>query len=146
MSTYDTDILSWSETQAALLRRIASGERVNSDELDWDNIAEEIESVGQSQIDAIESLLFRAFLHDLKAEAWPLARDVPAWRGDARGFRAQARRKYCQYWPSMRQKIDLAGLYADALEALPDKNDGQPPGLVTRVCPVGSIEELFASL
>ncbi len=59
----------------------------------------EIESVGQSQIDAVESWWFQAFLHDLKAEAWPLARDPPAWRGDARGFCAQARRKY---QPSMR--------------------------------------------
>ena len=122
MSDYETDIVEWSDHQAELLRKLASGERVNT--LDWSNIIEEIESVGQSQVDAVESWLFQAFLHDLKAEAWPAARDVPAWRGEARGFRAQARRKFR---PSMRQKIDLAGIYADALAALPDSMDGHPP-------------------
>jgi Domain of unknown function DUF29 len=137
---YDTDVVTWSEQQGALLRRRAAGELINDAELDWSNIAEEIESVGQSQIDAVESLLFQAFLHDLKAEAWPLARDASAWRGDARSFRVQARRKYRA---SMRQKIDLPGLYADALQALPDTMDRQAPLPVTTICPVTTIEELL---
>ena len=138
MSDYDTDVVTWSQRQAALLRRVASGERIN-DQVDWENVVEEIESVGQSQVDAVELLLFQAFLHDLKAEAWPVARDVPSWRGDARGFRAQARRKYR---PSMRQKIDIAGLYADALQALPDTMDGQLPLPVPPTCPV-TLDELL---
>jgi len=137
---YDTDVVTWSEQQGALLRRRAAGELINDAELDWSNIAEEIESVGQSQIDAVESLLFQAFLHDLKAEAWPLARDASAWRGDARSFRVQARRKYRA---SMRQKIDLPGLYADALQALPDTMDRQAPLPATTICPVTTIEELL---
>jgi hypothetical protein len=44
---YNRDIVTWSEQQAALLRRRAVGELVNEAELDWDNIAEEIESVGR---------------------------------------------------------------------------------------------------
>ena len=139
---YETDVVTWSEQQAALLRRRAAGELINDAELDWPNIAEEIESVGQSQIDTVESLLFQAFLHDLKAEAWPVVRDAQAWRGDARSFRVQARRKYR---PSMRQRIDLAGLYADALQALPDTMDGQAPLPVPTVCPVSTIEELLTS-
>ena len=46
MSDYDTDILTWSERQATLLRRRAAGELVNDAEIDWPNVAEEIESVG----------------------------------------------------------------------------------------------------
>ncbi len=134
---YDVDVLEWSEQQARLLRQHAAGEGGN-EAPDWANIIEEIESVGQSQIDAVESWWFQAFLHDLKAEAWPLARDVPAWRGDARGFRAQARRRYR---PSMRQKLDVAGIYADALSALPDTMDGQPPLAVPTACPV-TLDEL----
>ena len=42
------DILLWSERQAELLRRRAAGELVNDAELDWPNIAEEIEDVGRS--------------------------------------------------------------------------------------------------
>ncbi len=129
---YDMNVLEWSEQQARLLRQHAAGEAGN-EAPDWTNIIEEIESVGQSQIDAVESWWFQAFLHDLKAEAWPLLRDVPTWRGEARGFRAQARRRYR---PSMRQKLDVAGIYADALSALPDTMDGQAPLPVPEVCPI----------
>ena len=69
---YDTDILEWSERQGALLRRIAAGERVNDADVDWPNIVEEIESVGNEQLHAVESLLVQALVHMLKAEAWPL--------------------------------------------------------------------------
>ena len=49
MSEYDTDILIWSERQATLLRRRAAGELVNDADIDWPNVAEEIESVGRSE-------------------------------------------------------------------------------------------------
>jgi hypothetical protein len=137
---YNTDILLWSEHQAALLRRRAAGELVNDAELDWPNIAEEIESVGSEQRHAVESLLLRTLLHLLKAEAWPSSRDVPHWRSEARLFRAQARRRFV---PSMRQRLDLAGLYRDALKALPQTIDDQPPLPVPEVCLV-SLDELLA--
>ena len=44
---YDTDFVLWSEQQAALLRRMAVGLPINAAP-DWDNIAEEIESLGKS--------------------------------------------------------------------------------------------------
>jgi hypothetical protein len=47
---YDTDVLEWSERQADLLRRLAAGERVNSADLDWQHVAEEIEDVGKSEL------------------------------------------------------------------------------------------------
>ena len=137
---YDVDVVEWSEQQARLLRDAAAG-RLGNEAPDWANIIEEIESVGQGQVDAVESWWVQAFLHDLKAEAWPLSRDVPHWQGEARGFRAQARRKYR---PSMRQKIDLAGLYADALAGLPETLDGQPPLPVPPACPV-TLDELLGA-
>src|SRR5690242_16474426 len=106
---YDDDILLWSEHQADLLRRLAAGEPVN-ERPDWVNIIEEVESVGREQLHAVESLLLQALVHMLKAQAWPDARDVDNWRADARGFLAQARRRYA---PSMRQNLDLAGVYED---------------------------------
>ena len=139
MSDYDTDILTWSERQAALLRRIAAGERIN-DEVDWPNVVEEIESVGRSDLNAVESWLMQAFVHDLKAEAWPLSRDVPHWRAEARLFRRQAKRRFTE---SMRQRIDIAGLYGDALAGLPEKMDDQEPLPVPQVCPV-TLDELLA--
>lgn len=139
MGDYDTDILLWSEHQAALLRRRAAGELVNEADLDWPNIAEEIESVGSEQRHAVESLLLQALIHMLKAEGWPLSRDVPHWQAEARVFRAQARRRFV---PSMRQKVDVAGIYADAVRGLPDTIDGQPPLPVPDVCPV-TLDELL---
>ena len=81
---YDTDILAWSEHQAALLRRRAAGELVNEGDLDWPNLAEEIESVGSEQLHAVESLLVQILLHRLKAEAWPDSSDVSHWRREMR--------------------------------------------------------------
>jgi hypothetical protein len=135
---YDTDIVLWSEHQAELLRRLAAGERVN-DQVDWENVVEEIESVGSEQRHAVESLLLRALIHMLKAEAWPLSRDVPHWQAEARVFRAQARRRFA---PSMQQRIDLAGIYADALRGLPETIDAQPPLQVPEACPV-TLDELL---
>jgi hypothetical protein len=45
--------------------------------------------------------------------------------------------------PSMRQKIDVADLYAKALRALPETIDGQPPLPLSDVCPV-TLDELLA--
>ena len=43
----------------------------------------------------------------------------------------------------MRQKIDLAGIYADALKALPEQMDGQPPQPLPPTC-VMTLDELLA--
>jgi len=129
---YEADVLEWSERQAELLRRRAAGELVNDAELDWPNIAEEIESVGRDQLHAVRSLLRQALLHMLKAEAWPLSRDAPTWRADAIRFRADAADRYT---PSMRQRLDLDRVFRQALRALPDSIDGQPPSPVPEICP-----------
>ena len=140
MTNYDTDLLLWSEHQSTLLRRRAAGEPVNEAELDWPNIAEEIESVGRSELHAVESLLFQALLHRLKAEAWPDSRDTENWLAESRGFLAQARRRVV---PSMRQKLDLPGLYADALDAVPTIMDGVPPQPTPTTCPT-TLDELLS--
>jgi hypothetical protein len=137
---YDDDILLWSEHQAELLRRRAAGELVNDAELDWPNIAEEIGDVGRSERNAVESHLVQALLHDLKAEAWPLSRDVPHWRAEARGHRDDARRRFT---PSMAQRIDVAKLYREAVRRLPERIDEVAPWPVPQTCPV-TLEELLA--
>jgi hypothetical protein len=120
------------------LRRHAAG--ANDPVLDWPNIIEEIEAVGNEQLHAVTSLLVQALAHMLKAEAWPLCRDVPHWQADARRFRGDA---VDRYTPSMRQRIDLARIYRRALRALPDTIDDQPPLPVPEVCPV-TLDELLA--
>lgn len=137
---YEADILAWSEQQADLLRRHAAGERANDTALDWPNILEEIESVGREQLHAVESLLVQALTHMLKADGWPLSRDAPNWRADAIGFRGDAARRFA---PSMRQRLDLASLYHQALRRLPETMDGQAPLPLPPECPV-TLDELLS--
>jgi len=139
MGKYEADVLLWSEHQAALLRRLAAGERVN-DQVDWGNVIEEIESVGNEQLHAVTSLLLQALVHMLKAEAWPLSPEVPHWEAEARLFRAQATDRYV---PSMRQRINLARIYRLALRAMPETIDGQAPLPVPEACPV-TLDELLS--
>src|SRR4051812_47519079 len=136
---YDADVFEWSQRQAALLRRRAAGELVNEADLDWPNIAEEIESVGNEQLHAVESLLLQALLHDLKAEAWPLTSYVDGGRAEARRFRIEATARLT---PAMRQRVDLAKVYRRALRAMPDRIDGQPPLPVPPTCPA-TLDELL---
>ncbi len=136
---YEQDVLAWSEHQAGLLRRVAAGEAVNQPP-DWTNIIEEVQSVGNEQLHAVTSLLVQALIYMLKADAWPLSRDVPHWQAEARVFRGDAADRFA---PSMRQKISLARLYQRALRGLPDTIDSQPPLPVPEVCPV-TLDELLA--
>jgi hypothetical protein len=63
---YDTDFAAWTEQQAALLR---AGDLAAAD---IDHIAEEIESLGRSELRAMESTLMRVIEHLLKL-AWSQA-------------------------------------------------------------------------
>jgi hypothetical protein len=97
--------------------------------------------MGRSELRSCRSLVRQALRCMLKAEAWPLSRDAPGWRADAIDFRRQARDAFT---PSMRQRIDLAGLYADALAATPETLDGQAPLPLPETCPV-TLDELLGS-
>ncbi|MGH7154022.1 MAG: DUF29 domain-containing protein, partial [Acetobacteraceae bacterium] len=130
---YEDDILLWSERQGELLRRRAAGELVNEADLDWPNIAEEIESVGRSELRSCSSLLEQALLHMLKGWAWPRSRDAPAWHSDAILLRHQATDAFAE---SMRQRLNIQRIYRRALRALPKSVDGLPPLPVPERCPV----------
>lgn len=124
---YERDVLSWSEQQADLLRRLAAGERVN-EMVDWPNVIDEVETVGRSELRSCESLLRQALVHLLKLAASPDSQAASHWRGEIIGFLADARRGFS---PSMRQRIDLADLYATALRQARAATDaaGEPPPL-----------------
>jgi Domain of unknown function DUF29 len=107
---YERDVLLWAERQADLLRRLAAGERVN-DAVDWPNVIEEVRDVGLSELRTCKSLLVQALAHLLKLHAWPDSPGAAHWRGETAAFLAGARRSFTS---SMRQRIDVAGLYDDA--------------------------------
>jgi len=70
---YDTDVVLWSEHQAALLRRRAAGELINEAELDWPHVAEEIEALGKSERSALASHIATVIEHLARLAASPAA-------------------------------------------------------------------------
>src|SRR5277367_3340248 len=124
MSEYDTDILLWSERQADALRRRATNE------IDWDNVAEEIESVGSEQRHAVESLLINIMQHLLQIAAWPEALAVSHWQHEIDGWRVQVQRRL-RRGPKLRGDIEaeLPDLYRDAVRSMYRAVDGvaRPP-------------------
>jgi hypothetical protein len=139
---YDDDILWWSEQQAELLRRVAAGERVN-DQVDWNNIIDEVESLGRSETRACTSALVQMLLHELKLMAWPNSTAVPSWRDEVSMRRMEAADAFA---PSMRRKIDVADLYARALHEfrkMPAMIDGLAPLPVPGTCE-RTLDELLA--
>ena len=80
MSDYDTDVYAWSQRQGALLRRLAAGERVNDADLDWPNIAEEIETVGRSERSAVASHIATIIEHLIKLQASPTVEPRAGWQ------------------------------------------------------------------
>src|SRR5687767_4757558 len=101
---YDDDIVLWSEEQAEIIRRLGRTRRDLPNELDIENVAEEIESVGRSETASVESLLRLVMLHLIKIASAPNSPAMPHWRDETRNFRADA---LIRYAPSMAQRIDL---------------------------------------
>ena len=111
---YEQDALAWSEQQAALLRRLASGERVN-EAVDWDHLIDEVQDLGLSELRTCRSLLRQAVLHLLKLHLSPEALTDDHWRTEIAGFLTDARDRFA---PSMRQRIDMDEIYRNALYGL----------------------------
>ena len=72
--SYGSDVYEWTKDQADALRRRAANE------LDWDNLAEEIESLGISNRHQIKSRLEILILHLLKWKYQP-EWQCGSWRG-----------------------------------------------------------------
>lgn len=98
---YQQDFILWTKEQAGALRR-SKGSNLP---LDWENLAEEIESLGISQRTALNSQLRRILHHLFKLEASP-ARDPRAgWRATIRDARAEVQ-DLLEASPSLRREID----------------------------------------
>ena len=137
---YQRDALAWAEQQAELLRRLAAGERLNAS-VDWPHVIEEVQDVGLSELRACRSLLRQALVHLLKLHAWPDSAAAAHWRGELAGFLADARDSFA---PSMRQRIDLAALYAEALYRMQiGAEDAGAPLSSPEACPF-NLDELLA--
>jgi hypothetical protein len=101
---YDFDIVEWSEQQAGLLRRRAAGELVNEAELDWPNIAEEIESLGTSERSRLRSHIGTVLEHLIKLRASPAVDPRNGWRASVRNARREIKRTLKDS-PSLRSAV-----------------------------------------
>jgi hypothetical protein len=127
---YNADIVAWAHAQADALRRRAMNE------IDWDNVAEEIEDVGNEARFAVESLLINIIRHRLQIMAWPKAAATPHWQHEIAGWQVQIERRLRRA-PALRPMIEaeLAELYQDAIKTMYREVDGVPRGEMPNACP-----------
>lgn len=136
---YETDALAWAEQQARLLRRLATGERLN-EVVDWAHVIEEVQDVGLSELRACQSLLLQAMIHLLKLHAQADSQAASHWRDEAGTFLDDAGLRFTG---SMRQRIGIDGLYAKAVRrAAASTGDSVTLGALPQACP-WDVEELL---
>ena len=133
---YDDDVYTWSREQAEALRRAARS-RVNlPDPIDFEHVAEEIESLGISQLRELHSRYVVLLAHLLKWQHQPERRS-PSWR---RTIRTQRHELAKLLSLSAGLKAKRAGELADAWpRAREDAADetGLPLERFPEVCPYG---------
>jgi hypothetical protein len=139
---YEADILAWAERQASVLRDLARTRRDLPNELDLDNVAEEIESVGRSQLAAVQSFLRQILIHLIKAMSARDPKLVIHWRKEVVAFHANI---FDHLTPSMVDRIDLDRTWSQALrvaEAELAAYDQTLAAGLPRQCPL-TIDEIF---
>lgn len=113
------------------------------DGIDRENVIEEIESVGLGLLHDVRGYLRLVLVHLLKVHGWPGLSVRWNWRSEMIRFQAEAAQRFA---PSMRDRIDLAGLYASAAEQVGLLRYGGAAARVPpAVCPVTVDQLLTAS-
>jgi hypothetical protein len=129
---YDQDFYAWTQAQAQALRTYFRGD----DRLDVEHLAEEIEDLGGSQLQAVESFVQQIMAHLLKLDHSGFELPRRHWRSEIVAFRTSLERKIT---PSIRRKVQQAlpelyegarNLAAASLDAEPDLRNHLP-----RACP-----------
>jgi Domain of unknown function DUF29 len=126
---YETDFYAWTQAQARALRADLLGE------LDREHLAEEIEELGSSVQQAIESHLERLVLHLLKWRYDPAQEPRRGWRLTIRHARREIA-KYLRRNPSLQHvpRDYLVEAYQIAREDAPDETD-LPLATFPEACP-----------
>lgn len=109
VTVYEEDFYSWTRQQADALRRAAEL-RVNLP-IDWELVAEEIESMGPEQAFALESALTRALEHLLKQEFSPATDPRTGWQDEVLNHRLEVEKRL--RW-NAGPKSQLPALFAEA--------------------------------
>jgi hypothetical protein len=109
---YSDDFYAWTQYQAEVLRSMASPDN----RFDRENVAEEIEDLGKSDRDAVNSQVRGVLEHFLKLAYSPADRPRYGWMRSIAEARETLRDKLS---PTLRREVEarLAELYEDAREA-----------------------------
>jgi Domain of unknown function DUF29 len=108
---YETDILAWSEQQAGALRELTT-RRDLPNALDLAHVVEEIEDVGQSELNAVKSFIRHVLSHAIKCAVDPEALSVRHWQAEIGNWQNELADRVS---PSMRRRIDLEVLWSRAV-------------------------------
>lgn len=133
---YDQDFYTWTLEQAAALRA-AGAARLNTPRtIDWEAVAEEIDSMGRSQVSELGSRYFRLLAHLLKWQFQP-EQQSGSWRGTIVEQRTRLRR-LLQDNPGLKplQERLFTEAYTDARE-LAAAETGLPIETFPEVAPYG---------
>lgn len=102
-SLYDQDFVAWSKQQAEALRTAA---RIGSNQsLDWENLAEEIEDLGKSARQELQSQIRRIVRHLVKLQHSPAKEPRRGWEESIVDARAEIE-DLLEVSPSLRTGLD----------------------------------------
>jgi len=127
-SLYDTDVLLWSEEQAAALRRLAGTETAPA--ADWERIAGLIEDVGRSARDHVEAGLRRMLVQAIAGycDSDSALRHERIRRTLSGQIEAER-----DLGPTIRARLDLDRLWREAFDEamreIPRRVFGVPPSI-----------------
>jgi hypothetical protein len=98
---YDEDFYAWTQEQAKALRTHFRGDN----RLDVEHLAEEVEDLGKSELQGVESFVEQIIAHLLKLDYSGQAAPRSHWRAEILNFRQNINRKIT---PSIRRKVERA--------------------------------------
>jgi hypothetical protein len=138
---YDSDVLLWSEEQAAALRVLADTDSAPS--ADWRRVAALIEDVGRSALVHVEDGLRLVLVQAIAGFCDP---DSPMrHERNRRLFSGQGEAER-DLSPTIRERLDLDQLWREAFDQavteIPRRPLGVPPGM-PRTCPF-TLDELLS--
>jgi hypothetical protein len=138
---YEEDIVAWAEQQAEAIRELARTRPDLSNAVDWNNLAEEMDSLGRTETRAFTGPLRQFLIHLAKALS-SRTTSMRGWRSECLNFQGLAREAFTN---SLRQKVNLDQLWSEALrqaDAALAVFDETLAGDLPRTCPL-SLDELI---
>lgn len=134
---YETDFLLWLDTTANLLKTR------QLDQIDYDNLIEEIETMGRSERASLESNLRILLMHLLKWQYQPLMRSN-SWRSTIREHRKRIQKAFKDS-PSLKRTFDEVFdiAYQDGRELASDET-GLMIDTFPQICPF-TVEQILDS-